>query len=1058
MTEEYASQTVIGLVGKLQGVSDDIQKNGGTFKKLNDISPMVKTAVEMLAQTFKDYGSSMEKNDITTKFMETNFDALGLAIEEIVYSLQLGKLLESTNNLDKNDELMMYLCFGEKGENSSSGDYYIDNKGKVQINNPDKALTIGALASGGINDVISTMPLDSLLDESELNEDNPVMLALAYGTEGTHWEWKQGEAEMRQQVYTKGLARSAETFYDIDGNAVNATPIDDLESAVEAEYAVSETDEASGETSILFYLKYEETAGVYLAWKDENCKTPYRYEKTTVGDLQSGSNDLIDGIELAPIFNVGLEDIKKAHDNDPTNDPDAIILALAYGEKGTHYDISENGEIVWKGDNKPRTIKDLTKDGGASALLNDIKLSTLLEISPLDKYVNPENEPDPIMLALAFGEEGTHYNLTDTNADGKPDKIDWIGDNKERTVKDLTDGSDELFDDLTLSSVLNLKPTDNKVMISLAYGKSTRYTVVGDKFVMNPVAYKLFNSTIYNDDYEAVKTGATADENGVYTFTQDETTVYLKETDGVLYAYETKEKAITAQATDRITYKKTVLNDLTGSSASKLIEAIELGAALNVEITDDSDELLHALAYGYQDEHYTVNGTSVEWKIQDSATGKPYAPRTIKDLSDNSDEIFNSIRLATVLGAKIEDNSSDELLHALAFGYKDTHFTIKTDGSVEWLTDENGEKYSYRMINDLKNNSEAIFDDLRLATVLEISPTSHEILIALAYGKEGKDFKYVDSNQDGKIDEKDENSGFQSIAPYKPHTVKELKEGGGKELLDNIELASIFYTPNPEKDKVHMFILYGTENIHYSIKNGEPTMLQQRVAICRHAHQKVYDEFGHHIENGSVVAYTGEGGYNYVYTDPNGTNYYLKKVDVAPFTELTDDSTDSDPYSDADFYFVYNTDGTKVMFTERTLGQLTRDKTLLDDISKALTVQDFLGDEAGLDTHFILKHISSNKIDELPTAINKLTVQEIFEDEIYENGNITGTWKYLLYKNGVEQEYKLSDINEMIDNMKENVQKATLLDLYTDGLIKTEPNATIAEYTIDDLIALVSNP
>ncbi len=1096
VTDEYANQTVIGLVGKLQGVSDDIQKNGGSFEKLNQISPMVKTAVETLAQTFCDYGSSMEKNDITTKLMGTNFDGLGLAVEEIVYSLQLGKLLESTNNLDKNDELMMYLCFGDKGENSSSGDYYIDNKGKVQINNPNKALTIGSLASGGLNDVISTMPLDSLLEESELNEDNPVMLALAYGTEGTHWDWNKGEVEMRQQVFTKGIARSEETFYDIDGNAVNAS------AKSETVYEVLNT-EQDGSTTTAFYLKYDETANVYRAWKDETCTTtPYRYEKTTVGDLQSGSNDLIDGIELAPIFNVSLEDIKKAHDNDPKNNPDAIILALAYGEKGTHYDINASGEIVWKGNHKPRTIKDLTKDGGASALLDEIKLSTLLDISPLDKYTDPDNPPDPIMLALAFGEEGTHYNLTDTNADGTPDSIDWIGDSKERTVKDLTDENEGIFDDLTLSAVLELKPTDNKVMISLAYGKSSHYTVEGDKFVMNPIAYKLVNGTVYDDDYEAVLTNAVADGDDVYTLTKDNKTVYLKETDGVLYAYETKAQAITAQATDRITYKKTVLNDLTGSGASDLIDAIELGAALDVEITNTSDELLHALAYGYQDENYTLNGTTVNWLVQDNSTGKPYAPRTIKDLSDNSDEIFNSIRLATVLGAKIDDSSSDELLHALAFGYKDTHFRLHADGSVEWLTDENGEKYSYRTIDDLKNNSEAIFDDLRLATVLDVSPDSHQIIIALAYGTEGKDFDYKDVNNDGKIDKNDGKDAFQMKNESKPHTVKELKEGGGRDLLDNIELSSIFYKPDPEKDKIHMFLIYGKKDIHYSYTpeaDGSHTiqMLQKRIAICQHDHKKVYDEYGHWINGGSVVSYTESDKYEYIYTDPNGDKYYLKKVDKAPFTELTDDSTSDDPYDEALFYYVFDENGNEVMFSSRTLGQLTQDKTLLDDISKALSVRDFLGDSANLDENFVLKHVADHKIDELPNAIEELTVQQVFEDEIYkhqlDNDNnlyfvdkdnkqlyfnsdddtwytsatfdegtqsqrvLTGTWKYLLYKKDVEQTYLLSNINEMIGNMKENVQKATLLELYTDGLIRTNPNEAIAGYTIDDLITFVSN-
>ncbi len=1055
VTDKYASQTVIGLVGELKKVADDMQKNGGSFEKLNEISPTVATAIDNLAKILKDYGSNMTEQEIDDKLMKSKFDVLGVAFEEILYTLQLGKLLESTNNLNTAEELMMFICFGEKGNDEKSGDYHIDAKGKVIVHEGANALTLGDFASDGINALMDNIPLDLLIDDSQLTEDNAMMLALAYGTEGKHWDWnkKNGEAVMRQQSFVKGMAKNNTTFYDIDGNAVSAVSISNTV------YKVSETDETDGSTTA-FYLEYDEKSGAYLAWENEDCTLPYLYKKTMVGDLKSGADTLINDIQLGPIFNVGLDDIKKAYDSDPKNDPDAIILALAYGEKGTHYDI-ENGEVVWKGDHKPRTIKDLTKDGGASALLDEIKLSTLLEISPLDKYTDPKNPPDPIMLALAFGEEGTHYNLTDENKDGTPDTVVWIGDNKERTVKDLTDDSDSIFDELTLSSVLELKPTDNKVMLSLAYGKSSHYTVNGDTFIMNPVVYKLFKGTVYNDDYEAVLTNAVADSDKVYTLTQDKKTVYLKETDGVLYAYETKAQAITAQPADRITYKKTVLNDLTGSGATKLIDAIELGAALDVDIADTSDELLHALAYGYKDENYTLNGTAVNWLIQDETTGKPYAPRTIKDLSDNSDEIFNSIRLATVLGAKIEDNSSDELLHALAFGYKDTHFKIKADNSVEWLTDENGKKYSYRTIDDLKNNAETIFDDLRLATVLDVNAESHEIIIALAYGTETKDFDYKDANNDGKIDKNDGKEAFQMKNGSKPHTVKELKEGGGKDLLDNIELSSIFYKPDPKKDKVQMFLIYGKQDVHYSYTteadgSHDIQMLQKRVAICQHPHKKVYDEYGHWIENGSVAPYTESNAYEYIYTDPNGDKYYLKKADKAPFSELTDDSTGADPYSEALFYYVFDTNGKKVMFTSRTLGQLTRDKELLDDISKALSVRDFLGDDAGLDGNFVLKHVADHKIDELPTAISKLTVQQVFKDKIYDsNGNITGTWKYLLKKNGVEQEYLLENINEMIDNMKENVKKATLSQLYTDGLIGTAPSTVIANKTIDELIAYV---
>ena len=60
-----------------------------------------------------------------------------------------------------------------------------------------------------------------------------------------------------------------------------------------------------------------------------------------------------------------------------------------------------------EGGKKPTTVGDLTDDESAGKLLNDIQLGSVLGISPLDKYdEDAENDPDPLMLALAYGEEG----------------------------------------------------------------------------------------------------------------------------------------------------------------------------------------------------------------------------------------------------------------------------------------------------------------------------------------------------------------------------------------------------------------------------------------------------------------------------------------------------------------------------------------------------------------------------------------------------------------------------------------------------------------------------
>lgn len=71
---------------------------------------------------------------------------------------------------------------------------------------------------------------------------------------------------------------------------------------------------------------------------------------------------------------------------------------------------------------------DLTNDQSAGDLLNDIQLGSVLGISPLDKYdEDAENDPDPLMLALAYGEEGIDYEVA--REDGE-NVIRWLGDSK----------------------------------------------------------------------------------------------------------------------------------------------------------------------------------------------------------------------------------------------------------------------------------------------------------------------------------------------------------------------------------------------------------------------------------------------------------------------------------------------------------------------------------------------------------------------------------------------------------------------------------------------------
>ncbi|MFR1984241.1 MAG: hypothetical protein ACLS4Z_11405, partial [Christensenellaceae bacterium] len=84
----------------------------------------------------------------------------------------------------------------------------------------------------------------------------------------------------------------------------------------------------------------------------------------------------------------------------------------------------------------------------------------------------------------------------------------------------------------------------------------------------------------------------------------------------------------------------------------------------------------------------------------------------------------------------------------------------------------------------------------------------------------------------------------------------------------------------------------------------------------------------------------------------------------------------------------------------------------------------------------------------LAADLDKLTIQQVFEDKIYKkdaDGNyvlgedgskvLTGTWKYLLVKDGKEQECQIKEIDSLVSNMTANMQSATLNDLSDDKIL-----------------------
>ena len=625
------------------------------------------------------------------------------------------------------------------------------------------------------------------------------------------------------------FTKEGDKFYDIDGNEVTAT----LEDGV---YTVTVKDEK-------VYLNASASEpNVYFAYEDVEFASPVYYKKVMLGDLMNGGIEKVFyTIELGSLLNVSPLD----------EDPDPITLALAYGEEGTHYEIVD-GKIVWldNGDDgkyKPKTVGDLLK-GKPTDLISDIKLGTLFNVSPLDA------DPDPLTLALAYGEEGTHYEIVDG-------EIVWLdngedGKYKPRTVGDLLEGNlTDMVYDLKLGTLLKIDPLQNydadpdndpqNLMLALAYGEEGEH-------------YDIVLNT--EGEYE-IK----------WLLKEGKTNVY---------------------------HQARTVRDLIKNSDT-LLKDIRLGTVLDInplqnydaDPSNDANEIMFALAYGYEGTHYKVVDGKVVW--QDNGAGGKYKPKTVQSLTEG--DAFGDLRLATVLSVKIDEapTAANAMTHAIAFGYEGTDFKFVGDE----VYNMDGTPYDgYRTVSDMSNIGNMV-DELRLATVLGVkideAPTAANAMThAIAFGYEGTDFMFVGDdvyNMDG-------------VTPYDGYrTVSDMSNMN--DIINGLRIeTALSIKPNPNGTRLLQVLAYGSD-----------------------------------------LEYQKDAGGNYV-KDENG-NYIVLNPDYNTIADLS-----------------------------------SSENNLID----RLTINDMLGEE-NIKDDILLSHLGDATLATLPDEIGKLTFKRVYPRQIFQN-------------------------------------------------------------------------
>ena len=636
---EYGQKTALDLIGDVLEIANGFMGGTGTLGALNNISPMVRPSLEMVAETIRSYGSNLSTEEITNSLLTTNMsDIGGYIMGDLMDSMLLADLIVNTGGYTQSqlldDAVMMLVCYGVEGETYQIVD------GAVQMLNDAKPTSIGSLMKNGFNANLAAMPLEMLFTPKD-----DTMRALAYGP-ASHYTKNvtTGEVTMNEVVFLMGEDGN---LYDDQDKAYAITKDDnglDTITVNEKTYYVA-TDDPS--FRIYYAYKTVDTGVDPVAYSD-----PLLYEKVKLGALMDGDSNFIHDIEIAPILQI---------DNDQDN---PILIAIAFGG---NYTFDEHGNII----GTSKTIGELLEEGTLDDAIYSLALEDLMENPDLD---------DALIRSLLYGPSYQYKYYGKTSPEPiVMNQVVYTLDTTGTALKVYDEGGTDISDTVVSSEnvnsqVLKLTFTDGRTEYLKPVSGSYHGAYLTAECAHNLVVrYKPTTLSALKDDpstlFNNIEVGtALGIENKLNENPSRILLALSYGTRGVDYVIDNEN---TPNAAIRMlgNAKKRTLKDLKERS-DELIKEITIADAVNV--TAQSHPVLIALAYG-DSENYVVDGNTI--------IPNDYADmRTIDELSgNNSETLINSISLSDALAIKPD---SQLIMRAIALGQKGVHYTIDDEGTT----------------------------------------------------------------------------------------------------------------------------------------------------------------------------------------------------------------------------------------------------------------------------------------------------------------------------------------------------------------------------------------
>lgn len=571
---------------------------------------------------------------------------------------------------------------------------------------------------------------------------------------------------------------------------------------------------------------------------------------------------------------------------------------------------------------------------------------------------------------------------------------------------------------------------------------------------------------------------------------------------------------------------KMLVGDFAGGGFTERINALPLDALMDVDLNDST---VCSVAYGAE-HHYTIientDGTksvsmnqafyTLDTSDQDNIevcddNGDPVEYTKIVEVNENAYVLlFAETSNESVAATADETASAETNVEKLLLRNTDMNGNQGEDGVyfVYEVSETNGEygigspvRFQKTTLGDLQGDMMGTINNVTLQDALNVTYASHPLLISLAYGEEGTDFEYV-------YNEQGEKTGI-NVLTTPLRTVGDFRNGS-QDFIDEIALTSVI-SQNTE-DKLIMYLLYGKKGVHYEVKDdGSVSPLKKQVAV--YENRNVYNEYGELIE----YAIGTVNGYEQQDEDGNVLATY-RLVSTGETLEILLNE-DDEQATKVDLYYVYDENGTAIMYESTKMKDLSGDSSVLGNMTSRLT----LGDVLDVGDNKILSHLTEVSIDELPKAVDTLTVGDVFDEDMHykniegakgitilnengeertdvqpgveyidKNGNtvpvgayvtkdgvlvavenksdaLRSTWKYLIRtksdNNGsvtyhYNYNYRITaDMTSMIENIEYNMQHTSLNEMNEDGVISTSKDLrnTEIDHNVIEAMRLVGH-